>query len=162
MRVVIQRVKNASVTVDGELVSSIGPGLMCLIGINREDEKKDQEWLLKKIIGAKLWPNEDKSKNWDRNVQQSGFEILFVSQFTLYGVMNKGTKPDFHLAMESARSKQFYDEFLEMARKAYNPDKIKDGKFGAMMDVQLVNDGPVMCSTSPMGIDCISPIKLAF
>ncbi|EGG25403.1 D-tyrosyl-tRNA deacylase [Cavenderia fasciculata] len=143
MRAVIQRVKQASVTVDGQVVSSIGPGLMW---ITKEDTKVDCEYLLKKIFGLKLWPNPESDKSWDKSVKDLQYEVLFVSQFTLYATTSKGLKPDFHLAAGSEYSKAFYEEFLVDAKKIYNPERIKDGQFGAMMDVGLVNDGPVTIS----------------
>ncbi|KAF2075854.1 hypothetical protein CYY_002840 [Polysphondylium violaceum] len=142
MKAILQRVKSGSVRVDGETISKIGPGLVCLIGIGRDDTKKDMEWMAKKIQNIRLWKNENGDKNWDQNVVQKGYEILFVSQFTLMLTL-KGNKPDFHLSMEPEKAKAFYHEFLEMSKKLYSSDKIQDGRFGAMMDVELVNDGPV-------------------
>ncbi|GAM28841.1 hypothetical protein SAMD00019534_120170, partial [Acytostelium subglobosum LB1] len=113
---------------------------MCLIGITNDDTKADSDWLCKKILSCKLWS--ESGKSWAKNVKEMNYEILFVSQFTLYAVM-KGTKPDFHKAMQSEQSKIFYEAFLKDAKSSYNPDMIKDGQFGAMMDVGLVNDGPV-------------------
>ncbi|KYR00967.1 D-tyrosyl-tRNA(Tyr) deacylase [Tieghemostelium lacteum] len=146
MRAIIQRVKNASVKVDGQIISNIGPGLMCLIGIGKEDTKTDSEWLCKKILNLKLFPSADSTKGWDRSVKDMDYEILFVSQFTLFAYTKKGTKPDFHLASPSELSKVHYNEFLEIFKQTYNADKIKDGQFGAMMDVNLTNDGPVTIS----------------
>ncbi|KAN0027766.1 hypothetical protein ACTFIV_009590 [Dictyostelium citrinum] len=142
MKAIIQRVKSASVTVDGEVISEIKQGLMCLIGVGRDDNKEDVEYITRKILNLRLWKNEDGTKNWDRSVQQMDYEILFVSQFTLFAQL-KGNKQSYHLAMAPELSKQFYLDFLENAKKSYKPEKIKDGRFGAMMDVQLINDGPV-------------------
>ncbi|EIE24829.1 D-tyrosyl-tRNA deacylase [Coccomyxa subellipsoidea C-169] len=142
MRAVIQRVRSASVEVDGRLVSSIGPGLLCLIGIRDTDTAADQEFLCRKLLNFRIWPSSDGSKSWDQNVSQKGYELLLVSQFTLYA-MAKGNKPDYHLAMPPDQAKDFYSEFLERVRRGYQAVRVKDGVFGAMMDVSLVNDGPV-------------------
>eukprot|EP00271_Cylindrocystis_brebissonii_P010575 TRINITY_DN26807_c0_g1_i1.p1 TRINITY_DN26807_c0_g1~~TRINITY_DN26807_c0_g1_i1.p1 ORF type:complete len:167 (-),score=19.50 TRINITY_DN26807_c0_g1_i1:296-796(-) len=151
MRVVVQRVLSAKVEVDGQTVSQIGPGLCVLAGIMDGDTQVDAEFMCNKILNMRLWPNESKGdKPWDQSVLHREFEILFVSQFTLYGQM-KGNKPDFHRAMPPQLARPFYDSFLERCRRAYKggPERIKDGIFGAMMQVHLVNDGPVtMCLDS--------------
>ena len=161
MRAVIQRVKRASVTVNDEVVSSIGRGLVVLVGVKDGDTRDDLEWLSNKILKARLFPGgaseeggggADGGKPWDANVMQAGLEVLFVSQFTLYGFF-KGNKPDFHNAMAPGPAKAFYEDFLAHARndvyKGYGESRIKDGVFGAMMEVGLVNDGPVtMCLDS--------------
>jgi len=144
MRVVVQRVLQGCVRVNGEVISSIGRGLVVLVGISTDDTSPDAEWLSRKLLGARLWPN-DAGKSWELNVVQCGYEVLLVSQFTLYGVM-KGNKPDFHQAMGSDRSKDFYDAFVEMVRAKYQADKVKVGQFGAFMEVELTNDGPVTLS----------------
>merc|ERR1712025_1154239 len=95
----------------------------------------------KKIVSIRMWEDES-GRRWAKSAKDLELEILCVSQFTLYHVM-KGNKPDFHLAMGSEQSKQFYNEFLEEMNKAYSKEKIKNGVFGAMMEVELVNDGPV-------------------
>ena len=156
MRAVIQRVKSASVTVDGALVSSIGPGLVVLVGIGGDDTKEDAEYVAGKCLRARLFPgdppegeggatNWDDAKPWDRNVMDIDGEVLFVSQFTLHGYF-KGNRPDFHRAMAPESAKAFYRDFLACARErvyAGKGTRIKDGIFGAKMDVALVNDGPV-------------------
>ncbi|GAB4814359.1 hypothetical protein N2152v2_001405 [Parachlorella kessleri] len=91
----------------------------------------------------RIWPDEGKSRAWDLNVKQKEYEVLCVSQFTLYGRLQK-TKPDFSKAMLAQQARDFYQQFLERLRKEYGlPERIKDGMFGAMMSVSLVNDGPV-------------------
>ncbi|CAL5226948.1 g9832 [Coccomyxa viridis] len=142
MRAVVQRVKRASVEVDGKVVSSIGPGLLCLIGIREGDTPADQEFLCRKLLNFRIWPTDDGVKAWDQSVSQKQYELLLVSQFTLYALA-KGNKPDYHLAMPPTKAKDFYLEFLERLRGEYVADQVKDGIFGAMMDVSLVNDGPV-------------------
>uniref|UniRef100_A0A5B6Z880 D-aminoacyl-tRNA deacylase n=1 Tax=Davidia involucrata TaxID=16924 RepID=A0A5B6Z880_DAVIN len=90
----------------------------------------------------RLFPNEKTGKTWDQNVLQRNYGVLLVSQFTLYGIL-KGNKPDFHVAMSPERAKPFYASLVDKFRESYNCDAIKDGIFGAVMKVNLVNDGPV-------------------
>jgi D-tyrosyl-tRNA(Tyr) deacylase len=159
VRLLIQRVKSASVTVNQETVGRIGPGLLCLLGISKEDTdiaviKKQAEKLLKlrvwdEIIEApKEEITEEKPKparKWHTNVIQRDYEILVVSQFTLYSVMN-GNKPDFHKAKEPVGAEEFYDKFVAKLKADYGPSKIATGTFGAYMNVESVNDGPVTIS----------------
>ncbi|GIL49582.1 hypothetical protein Vafri_5912 [Volvox africanus] len=142
MRAVIQRVTSASVTVDGEIVSNIGPGLLCLIGIRETDTSKDLELICKKILTVRAWPHPETSKAWDTNVTSAGLEILLVSQFTLYARLKK-PKPDYSKAMGPQQAKEMYSQLVEAIRRQYVTDRVKDGIFGAKMDVALVNDGPV-------------------
>lgn len=141
MRAVIQKVTKASVSVNGELISSIGKGLCVLIGISREDTPKDIEYMVRKITNLKIFADENEIL-WKKSVVDKNYEILCVSQFTLYTIL-KGNKLDFHRAMGADQSKDFYYQFLEDLGKAYNPDLIKDGVFGAFMQVDIQNDGPV-------------------
>jgi len=141
MRAIIQRVSKASVTVDGEVISSIGKGLCVLIGISRNDGPKDAEYIVRKILNLRLFDSED-GKRWNKSVKDQQLEVLCVSQFTLQCIL-KGNKPDFHEAMAGDDSKQFYHQMLLDLRKNYQDDKIKDGLFGAHMMVNIENDGPV-------------------
>ncbi|KAL7422309.1 D-tyrosyl-tRNA(Tyr) deacylase [Cryptotrichosporon argae] len=140
MRAVIQRVVNASVAVDGQTISSIGRGLLVLVGIERHDTPADAAHIIKKILAAKLWAEAEAP--WKRSVRDIDGEVLCVSQFTLFANF-KGTKPDFHESMSTVPGKAFYTAFLDEIRAAYRPDRIQDGQFGAMMQVSLTNDGPV-------------------
>ncbi|EEF39822.1 D-aminoacyl-tRNA deacylase isoform X2 [Ricinus communis] len=142
MRAVVQRVSSASVEVDGNTVSEIGPGLVVLVGLHESDTDSDADYICRKVLNMRLFPNETTGRAWDQNVMQRNYGVLLVSQFTLYGIM-KGNKPDFHVAMPPQKAKPFYDSVVEQFRKSYTPDAIKDGVFGAMMKVNLVNDGPV-------------------
>ncbi|CAL5866284.1 uncharacterized protein PFLUO_LOCUS491 [Penicillium psychrofluorescens] len=142
MKVVIQRVKSASVTVDQELVSSIGRGLLVLAGVGKEDTEKDTEGLVNKVLKSRFWPDENGTQ-WKKSVQDIEGEVLCVSQFTLYGKMKKGNKPDFHEAANAETARKIYDHFYELMRKSYVPDRVKNGVFQAMMEVELKNDGPV-------------------
>ncbi|ETW86226.1 hypothetical protein HETIRDRAFT_242324, partial [Heterobasidion irregulare TC 32-1] len=142
MRAVVQRVLSAAVSVDDEVVSQISRGLMVLVGIGTDDTASDVDILTKKILSLRIFS--DVTENmWKRNVKDIGGEILCVSQFTLMANTAKGNKPDFHRAMPTEPAKDMYAIFLNELRQAYSPEKIKDGKFGAMMNVALTNEGPV-------------------
>ncbi|XP_017062159.1 D-aminoacyl-tRNA deacylase isoform X1 [Drosophila ficusphila] len=140
MRAVIQRVKAAKVTVLDELVSSIGPGLCVLVGIKASDTAKDVEYLVRKILALRLF--EDNDKRWQKSVKDLNLELLCISQFTLYHRL-KGNKPDFSAAMKEEEAQKLYNHFLERLVQSYDSSKIKDGKFGAYMQVHIENDGPV-------------------
>ncbi|XP_068324755.1 uncharacterized protein [Pyrus communis] len=151
MRAVVQRVASASVEVEGRIVSEIGPGLLVLVGLHDSDSTSDADYICRKVLNMRLFPNESTGRGWDQNVMQRNYEVLLVSQFTLYGIL-KGNKPDFHVAMPPQKAKPFYVSVVESFRNSYKPDAVKDGVFGAMMKVNLVNDGPVT-----MQIDSQSP-----
>lgn len=142
MRLVLQRVKSASVTVDNNVISSIGPGVVALVGLHENDTVENCVECGKKLLAAKLWEN-DKGGQWRHGVKQKDYEVLCVSQFTLYGKLSKKNQPDYKLEMKSVPAEKLYSEFLDMLKRNYAEDKVFDGKFGAMMDVELVNDGPV-------------------
>jgi len=142
MKAVVQRVLSGSVSVEGEIVSSIGKGIVALVGIHKDDTPVEREYIVRKLLNLRLWEDE-KGRRWAKSAKDLGLELLCVSQFTLYHVM-KGNKPDFHLAMGGELSKAFYQQFLADMKKGYgDSEKVKDGVFGAMMQVELVNDGPV-------------------
>ena len=141
MKAVIQRVLRASVTVQGEIVGSIQNGLCVLVGIAKDDTDVDLDFIARKILSLRLF--EEDGTAWKKSVMDKDFEVLCVSQFTLQARCNKGAKPDFHMAMGSASSQDVYNKFLEMMRLKYKPGKIQDGRFGAYMQVDIQNDGPV-------------------
>ncbi|KAJ5118833.1 kinesin light chain 1 [Penicillium atrosanguineum] len=141
MKVVIQRVKSASVSVDSELISTIGKGLLVFAGVGKEDTQKEADQVVNKVLKAKFWPDEDGGQ-WKKNVQDIEGEILCISQFTLYGKM-KGNRPDFHDAADPDTARNLYDYFYKKMSSSYNSDKVKNGVFQAMMEVELKNDGPV-------------------
>ncbi|KAK9267427.1 hypothetical protein L1049_009853 [Liquidambar formosana] len=124
MRAVVQRVTSASVEVEGRTVSEIGPGLLVLVGLHDSDSDADADYICRKVLNMRLFPNETTGKGWDQNVMQRNYGVLLVSQFTLYGIL-KGNKPDFHVAMPPQRAKPFYESLVEKFRKSYNPDAIK-------------------------------------
>ncbi|KAL1933809.1 hypothetical protein VTP01DRAFT_7899 [Rhizomucor pusillus] len=141
MRAVLQRVTRASVTVDDKVVSSIGKGVCVLVGIGTDDTEKDMDYIINKILNIRVFDQD--GAMWKKGVKDLGLEVLCVSQFTLQGKTQKGNKPDFHMAMKTEDAKAMYTKFLEKMGKAYDPAKIKDGVFGAMMLVDIANDGPV-------------------
>ncbi|CAH8523187.1 unnamed protein product [Schistosoma rodhaini] len=142
MRAVVQRVKQASVSVNDSIVSQIGRGILVLIGLSRRDTESDMEYIVRKILNIRLFPSLDGIRRWDKSVKDLNLEILCVSQFTLYSEL-KGNKLDFHNAMDPKLSKDIYSQLINRLKKNYNEEKVKDGIFGAMMDVSLINDGPV-------------------
>jgi len=142
MRVVIQRVTFASVEVDGQIVSKIGPGLLCLVGVQSTDTDREADLICRKMLKCRAFHNKETGRPWDVDIVGLGGEILLVSQFTLYGRLKK-PKPDYSRAMGPEQAKDFYTQFVKRVRNAYVPERVKDGVFGAMMSVKLENDGPV-------------------
>ncbi len=140
MRVVLQRVKNASVTVSGEKISEIGEGLLLLVGVAKDDGEGEASWLAEKIAGLRIFNDEDGKMNL--GVRDVGGEILAVSQFTLLADTRKGKRPSFIKAALPEEAKPLFDYFCERLREA-GIASVQTGSFGAMMDVALVNDGPV-------------------
>ena len=140
MRAVIQRVKEASVTVNGEIVGAIKTGLLALLGIEPEDTPEDSDWLAQKIAKLRLFA--DPSGGWNFSVVEADGEVLVVSQFTLFASTKKGTKPSWHRAAKPEFAEQMCARFVEDLDRLL-PRKTQTGVFGAMMDVALVNDGPV-------------------
>ncbi|MFC1841462.1 D-aminoacyl-tRNA deacylase [Candidatus Dependentiae bacterium] len=139
MRAIIQRVTSASVSVDDTLVSQIGVGLLVLLGIKDDDTQKDQEYIAKKMLNLRIFSDEQGKMN--KSIQDISGELLLVSQFTLYGDCRKGNRPSFVKAMPPQKAEVFYNAFVEHVRKIY--PRVKEGAFGAYMQVTLVNDGPV-------------------
>ncbi|KAL2076285.1 hypothetical protein ACEWY4_028117 [Coilia grayii] len=141
MKAIIQRVTKASVTVGEQQISSIGRGLCVLLGISTEDTQKDVDYMVRKILSLRVFEDEG-GRPWSKSVVERELEVLCVSQFTLQCVL-KGNKPDFHNAMPAELAQPFYSAMLERMREAYTPERIKDGEFGAYMQVHIQNDGPV-------------------
>ncbi|KAI0807809.1 D-Tyr tRNAtyr deacylase-like domain-containing protein [Fomes fomentarius] len=124
MRAIVQRVSSASVTVDNEVISSIGRGLMVLVGIGRDDNTTDLESLTKQILSLKVFSDDASGAMWKRNVKDIGGEVLCISQFTLFANTAKG-KPDFHRAMATGPSRELYGSFLKQMGELYRPEKIQ-------------------------------------
>ena len=139
MKAVVQRVKHASVTVDGKLVSKIGTGFLVLLGICREDDEKDLDLLVRKITALRVF--EDENEKMNLSLKDVGGKILAVSQFTLCASVKKGNRPGFENAMDPATSEKMYLEFVKRCSDA-GIDTLC-GIFGAHMEVDLLNDGPV-------------------
>lgn len=140
MRIVIQRVSEASVTINGQVKSSIGKGFLILIGICDEDTQEDVEWLVKKVINLRVFDDENGVMN--RSIMDTGGEVLVISQFTLFASYKKGNRPSWFKAGSHEHSIPLYEQFCtrisqEMGRTAGT------GEFGADMKVALINDGPV-------------------
>ncbi|MBQ4063837.1 MAG: D-tyrosyl-tRNA(Tyr) deacylase [Bacteroidaceae bacterium] len=140
MRVLIQRVKKASVTVEGELISLINKGLLVFVGICDEDSQEDIEWLTKKIANIRLFDDENGVMNL--SVADIGGEVLAVSQFTLMASTKKGNRPSYIKAAKPDISIPLYEQFCNELEIVLN-SPIKRGIFGADMKVELINDGPV-------------------
>ena len=140
MRTVIQRVTQASVTIDGQLKSSIGTGLLILLGIGKDDTEEDINWLVKKIIGLRIFDDEMGIMN--RSIMDIKGEILVVSQFTLMASYKKGNRPSWIHAAPHEISIPLYNHFCDALSKAMGKS-IATGEFGADMKVELLNDGPV-------------------
>jgi len=140
MRVVIQRVSKASVTIDGEIKSGIGYGLMILLGIEPEDSDEDIEWLTGKIIRLRIFDDDDGVMNL--SIKEVAGEILVVSQFTLHASTKKGNRPSYIKAAIPEIAIPLYNSFIGKLDERLGK-KVDSGEFGAMMDVHLVNHGPV-------------------
>lgn len=140
MRVVIQRVSSASVTIDGAVKSAIGPGLLVLLGVGHEDEQEDLDWLVKKIAGLRIFNDEEGVMN--RSVVDVNGEALVVSQFTLMASTKKGNRPSYIGAAGHEKAIPMYEAFCTALSTAIGKP-VSTGEFGADMKVALVNDGPV-------------------
>lgn len=139
MRVILQRSGNASVKVDGETTGSIDKGYVLLVGVTHEDTEKDADYIAKKVAGLRLWEDEDGKMN--KAIDEVDGAILSVSQFTLYGDVKKGRRPSFIEAARPEQAEPLWIYFNEALRS--QGLHVETGIFGAMMDVQLINDGPV-------------------
>jgi D-tyrosyl-tRNA(Tyr) deacylase len=140
MKAVIQRVKRAAVRVEGQTVGEIGAGLLVLLGIGKSDTPAETDWMINKLLTLRIFP--DDAGKMNRSVTDTAGSLLVVSQFTLYGVLEKGTRPSFSTAMSPVEAEKFYNEFMQKLR-ATTALPVAEGKFAAMMDVELINDGPV-------------------
>jgi D-aminoacyl-tRNA deacylase len=139
MRAVSQRVSRAQVSVDGEICGKIGRGLLVLLGVAKTDSRADSEYLAEKIAGLRIF--EDENGKMNRSVAEAGGSVLVVSQFTLYGDVRRGKRPAFDDAAPPELARQLYEHFVANIRSAGLV--CETGRFQAMMQVELVNDGPV-------------------
>ncbi len=140
MRVVIQRVSEAKVDIDKETVGKIGQGLLVLLGIEHEDTSEDAEWLAQKITSMRIFSDEEGKMNKD--IKEIGGNILLVSQFTLHAATRKGNRPSFIKAARPEQAIPLY-EFVGKKLAEHLQKPLQYGQFGAMMQVSLINDGPV-------------------
>lgn len=139
MRLVIQRVSEASVTVDGSITGSIEKGLVVLLGVGKGDTKEDADYLLDKLLGLRIFPDENGKMN--RNIQEAAGSLLIISQFTLYADCRKGRRPSFDAAAPPIEAQALYNYFVEAAKRG--PVPVECGVFQASMQVRLINEGPV-------------------
>jgi D-tyrosyl-tRNA(Tyr) deacylase len=139
MRAVVQRVGRAQVTVNGEVAGKIGLGLLVLVGVGRDDAEADSIYLAEKIAGLRVF--EDAEGKMNRSVQEVGGSVLAVSQFTLYGDVRRGKRPSFDGAAPPEKARRLYEFFVEQIRAAGL--RCETGRFQEMMQVELVNEGPV-------------------
>ncbi len=140
MRVVLQRVSKASVTIEDKIVSEIGHGLLILVGIEDEDTQEDIDWLATKIMQLRIFDDENGVMNL--SVKDVDGEILIVSQFTLHASTKKGNRPSYIRASKPGFAIPMYEKFIQKTEELLGK-KVGTGRFGAMMEVALVNDGPV-------------------
>ena len=139
MRAVLTRVKSASVTIDGTVVGKIGKGFLILLGVGPEDDEEKCRYLAQKALGLRIF--EDENGKMNKGLEEIGGEVLVVSQFTLYGNCRKGRRPSFTEAAGPELGNRLYEYFLEQCRELGYPPQ--HGQFGADMQVESVNDGPV-------------------
>jgi len=139
MKVLIQRVKKASVTIDSNLYSSINSGILAFVGIEKGDTKEIAEKLVNKVVNLRIFQDENKKMN--RSLNDVNGEMLIVSQFTLCGDCKKGTRPSFDRLALPMEAEMLYEYFISLVK--VKGIKVCTGRFGAMMDVELINDGPV-------------------
>jgi D-tyrosyl-tRNA(Tyr) deacylase len=140
MRVVLQRVSQASVSITGKVVGEIGGGLVLLVGFTDGDEADALRWMAEKVVGLRVFSDEEGKMNL--SLGEAGGDLLVISQFTLYGDTRKGRRPSFVHAAPPELAIPLYERFLEILR-GLAPGRVESGEFGAMMDVALVNAGPV-------------------
>ena len=140
MRAVIQRVKRAQVAIEGKIESSVEAGLLVFVGIEDSDSREDAEWLAGKIVRLRVF--DDESGIMNRSVQDSGGDILVVSQFTLHANVRKGNRPSYHRASKPETAIPLYEYFAQKIEQELEKP-IQTGVFGAIMEISLLNDGPV-------------------
>ncbi len=145
MKALIQRVSHGSVSIAGENPRTISHGLVVLLGITHKDAEKEVQWMVEKILNLRVFSRSLKTEpgqsDFDLSVQDSQGELLIVSQFTLYADVRKGRRPDFSQAAPPDQAKQVYDQFVQILKQRY--PRVETGEFGASMQVDIRNEGPV-------------------
>jgi D-tyrosyl-tRNA(Tyr) deacylase len=141
VKALIQRVRFAKVTVDGRVIGEIGPGYLVLLGVKTGDAEADADYLAQKTLSLRIFP--DAEHHMNRSILDSGGSILVVSQFTLYADTRKGNRPGFSRAAPPAIAEPLYRRYADALRRVLGEGRIATGAFGAMMAVELLNDGPV-------------------
>lgn len=141
MRVIIQRVKSSQVTVNSEIIGKIGRGLNVLVGIADTDTDAELEWVARKCLELRVFPDDEGGDRWQKSIQEINGELLVVSQFTLYGDCRKGRRPSFERSAAPSEASDLYNRFVEKLRASGL--RVETGQFGAMMHVSIENDGPV-------------------
>ncbi|ADI63168.1 D-aminoacyl-tRNA deacylase [Trichormus azollae] len=141
MRVIVQRVKSSQVSVNGEIIGKIGRGLNLLVGISQTDTDAEVDWMVRKCLELRLFPDYEGSDRWQKSVQEINGELLVISQFTLYGDSTKGRRPSFDRSAKPILAVDLYNSFVDKLRTSGL--KVEIGEFGAMMSVGIENDGPV-------------------
>jgi D-tyrosyl-tRNA(Tyr) deacylase len=141
MRVIIQRVKSSQVAVNGEIIGKIARGLNLLVGIADTDTDIEIDWMVRKCLDLRLFPDEEGGDRWQKSVQEIEGELLVISQFTLYGDCRKGRRPSFERSAAPTLAKDLYNRFVAKLRETGL--RVETGQFGAMMQVSIENDGPV-------------------
>ena len=140
MVALIQRVREASVEVDNNVIGEIGRGMLILLGVHQDDTEEEMNWLARKCVNLRIFPDEE--GRMDRSIQKAGGEMLVVPQFTLYGDTSKGNRPSFVEAAPPGPAEHLYEQFAETL-DALTERPVQTGAFGASMNVHLVNEGPV-------------------
>lgn len=141
MRIVIQRVLEASVTIAGEVVGKVGEGMMILVGVEDGDTREDADWLVGKTLRLRIF--DDEAGVMNRSIEDVGGSALVVSQFTLHASTRKGNRPSYIRAAKEEFSRPMYEYFVESLRSALGEERVATGRFGADMKVGLINNGPV-------------------
>ena len=139
MRLLLQRVQHAKVTVDDEIVGAIGPGILAFLGVHKDDHEGQVPWMVNKLLNLRVFSDEQGKMNL--SVQDRQGEILVVSQFTLYGNCRNGRRPDFIQSAKGEQARHLYEAFVAELRKSWG--RVETGRFAAMMEIELLNDGPV-------------------
>lgn len=141
MKALVQRVSRGSVTIDGDVTGRIGPGLVVLLAVRKDDTEKDAEHLAGKTVNLRVFPDDDHKMNL--SVFDKGGEVLVISQFTLYGNTRKGNRPSFVDAAPPETANALYETYVAHLRRILGTDRVATGVFQAMMEVEIINNGPV-------------------